>query len=412
MTSPVLLDLAIALLVLAVVVLGARAGWRTGASRSVLSLAGALAGLVIGLSVSTWLVGEHVSVLLHLLLVAVCAVGGALVGSSLGGAVGGLLGRALSRVHLGVVDRGAGAVVRGFVALVVCSLLAGLSLALAPASSALARSATLTRLADAVPPAQTVVDDVREALPTAAGADLLALVPASSAAAASAPDEAQLRSVAAQVGGSVVRVEAPLCTGGGRYSQGTGFVAAADDGDSFVITNAHVVGQAREVTVEGAKGTSRARVVVADSSADIAVLAVDGATGAALPLASEPAANGTPVVVLGHPEDGPLTATAGVVLQRLPVSTIDDASTGIPSGLREVYRLAADVKHGNSGSPLLTTDGTVVGVVNASGLGTSGTGYALQLDAVRADLATATSSTTSQTTSQTQTSTTGANGGC
>lgn len=410
MTTPVLLDLAVALLVVAVVVLGARAGWRTGASRSVLSLAGMLAGLVLGLAASTWLVGEQLSVLLRLVLVAVCAVGGALVGSGLGGAVGDLLGRALSRLHLGLVDRGAGAVVRGLVALVVCSLVAGLSLALAPPSSALARSTALARLADAVPPARSVVDDVRQVLPTSAGGDLLALVPASSSA-SDAPDEAQLRAVAAQAGPSVVRVQAPVCGTSSRYSQGTGFTAAAQDGERFVITNAHVVGQARDVTVSGEQGESRARVVVADSAADIAVLAVDGDTGPALPLASGTASNGTPVVVLGHPEDGPLTATAGVVVQRLPVSTVDESTVvsgslplGSASDLREVYRLAADVKHGNSGSPLLTTDGTVVGVVNAAGLGASGTGYALLLDAVRADLATAASSSS--------TTTTGATGGC
>jgi len=409
MSDPVLLDLAVALLVVAVVVLGARAGWRTGASRSVLSLAGLLAGLVLGLAASTWLVGEQLSVLLRLVLVAACALGGALVGSGLGGAVGDMLGRALSRLHLGVVDRGAGAVVRGLVALVVCSLLAGLSLALAPPSSALARSTALARLADAVPPARSVVDDVRRVLPTAAGGDLLALVPASSSA-ADAPDEAQLRSVAALAGPSTVRVEAPVCGTAGRYSQGTGFVAAAQDGERFVVTNAHVVGQARDVTVSGEQGESRARVLVADSAADVAVLAVDGDTGPALPLASGTVGGGTPVVVLGHPEDGPLTATSGVVVQRLPVSTLDESTTAsggstldAASGLREVYRLAADVRHGNSGSPLLTTDGTVVGVVNAAGLGAPGTGYALLLDAVRADLATAASSTAA---------TTGAPGGC
>ncbi len=232
----------------------------------------------------------------------------------------------------------------------------------------------------------------------------MAREPASSTS-SDAPDEAQLRAVAEQAGGSVVRVEAPVCGAAGRYSQGTGFVAAADDGGRFVVTNAHVVGDARDVSVEGARGTDRARVVVADSAADVAVLDVDGDTGPALPLASEPADNGTPVVVLGHPEGGPLTATAGVVVQRLPVSTVDEASVApgnLPSDLREVYRLAADVRHGNSGSPLLTTDGTVVGVVNAAGLGESGTGYALQLDAVRDDLATAASTSTSSTTGATR----------
>lgn len=420
--AQVLLDVAVAVLVVAVVLLGARAGWRTGASRSVLSLAGLVAGAVVGLALSTWLVGEHLSALVHLLLVAVCVLGGALVGSALGGAVGDLLGRGLARLHLGLLDRTAGAGVRAVVALVVCSVLAGLVLAFAPPSSAVARSGVVSGLAGVVPqarslsgvvpPARSVVDDVRTALPSGAGDDLLALVPAPASAAADAPGESVLRSVAGRAASSVVEVQAPSCTPG-RTSQGTGFYAEASSGQRFVVTNAHVVGSATRVTVEGQHGSEAARVVVDDPAADIAVLAVDGKTGPALTLASGNAANGTPAVVLGHPEGGPLTATGAVVLQRLPVveGTDDGAgAAGLVPGMREAFRLAADVRHGNSGSPLLDTSGTVIGVVNAVGLTGDGTGYALTLPSVRADLEAAASDGASATTTTTTTS--GATGGC
>lgn len=405
-SSHALLDVAVAVLVVAAVLLAARAGWRSGASRSVLSLAGLVAGGVVGLALSAWLVGGHLSALVHLLLVAACALGGALVGSALGGAVGDLLGRGLSRLHLGLLDRTAGAGVRAVVALVVCSALAGLVLALAPPSSAVARSGVVSDLAGVVPPARSVVDDVRGALPTGAGDDLLSLVPAPAGAAADAPSESVLRSVAGGAAASVVEVQAPTCTAG-RTSQGTGFVAASSSGQRFVVTNAHVVGSATRVTVQGAEGSRSARVVVDDPAADVAVLAVEGDAGPALALAGGDAANGTPAVVLGHPEGGPLTATGAVVLQRLPVVEGTEAA-GLMPGAREVYRLAADVRHGNSGSPLLDTSGTVVGVVNAVGLTGGGTGYALTLPAVRADLETAASggSTTTTTTDG------GTSGGC
>ncbi|WP_180357961.1 CvpA family protein [Streptomyces sp. NP160] len=166
MTPPApgtLLDLAVALLALAAVLFGARAGWRTGASRSVLSLAGLVGGAVVGLALSAWLVGAHLSPLVHLLLVAVCVLGGALVGAALGGAAGDLLGRGLGRLHLGLVDRTAGAGVRAVVALVVCSALAGLVLALAPPSSAVARSSVVSELADVVPQARAAVEVVPQA---------------------------------------------------------------------------------------------------------------------------------------------------------------------------------------------------------------------------------------------------------
>ncbi|MEH3075587.1 MAG: CvpA family protein [Quadrisphaera sp.] len=408
-SAQVLLDIAVAVLVVAVVLLGARAGWRTGASRSVLSLAGLVAGAVVGLALSAWLVGEHLSALVHLLLVAVCVLGGALVGSALGGAVGDLLGRGLARLHLGLLDRTAGAGVRAVVALVVCSVLAGLVLAFAPPSSAVARSGVVSGLAGVLPPARGVVDDVRTALPVGAGDDLLALVPAPASAAADAPGESVLRSVAGRAAASVVEVQAPSCTPG-RTSQGTGFYAASSSGQRFVVTNAHVVGSATRVTVEGQHGSEAARVVVDDAGADVAVLAVDGGTGPALTLASGNAANGTPAVVLGHPEGGPLTANGAVVLQRLPVveGTDDGAgAAGLMPGMREAFRLAADVRHGNSGSPLLDTSGTVIGVVNAVGLTGDGTGYALTLPSVRADLEAAASGGASTTNT-----TRGATGGC
>ncbi|MBC3762740.1 CvpA family protein [Quadrisphaera oryzae] len=404
-SSQTLLDVAVAVLVVAAVLLGARAGWRTGASRSVLSLAGLVAGAVVGLALSAWLVGGHLSALVHLLLVAACVLGGALVGSALGGAVGDLLGRGLSRLHLGLLDRTAGAGVRAVVALVVCSALAGLVLAFAPPSSAVARSSVVSDLADVVPPARSVVDDVRTALPTGAGDDLLALVPAPAGAAADAPSGSSLRSVGERAAASVVEVQAPTCTAG-RTSQGTGFYAASSSGQRFVVTNAHVVGSATRVTVQGQQGSQAARVVVDDPTADVAVLAVDGKAGPALTLASGNAANGTPAVVLGHPEGGPLTATGAVVLQRLPVAEGTE-SAGLMPGVREAFRLAAEVRHGNSGSPLLDTSGTVIGVVNAVGLTGDGTGYALTLPAVRADLEAAASGGSTTTTTDGGTS-----GGC
>jgi len=56
---------------------------------------------------------------------------------------------------------------------------------------------------------------------------------------------------------------------------------------------------------------------------------------------------------------------------------------GGPGVVREVYSLFATVRPGNSGGPLLSPNGAVVGVVFARSLDDDETGYALTLDEAR-----------------------------
>ncbi|PRY11184.1 CvpA family protein [Kineococcus rhizosphaerae] len=115
-----LLVLALAVLV---VVLAARSGWRRGASRPVLALLGLAAGAVTGLTVAgrvedRWPQTGWDALALTAGTVVVLAV----VGAGLGGALGSALSRALGAVHLRVVDRAAGAVLRGGLAVLVLAL--------------------------------------------------------------------------------------------------------------------------------------------------------------------------------------------------------------------------------------------------------------------------------------------------
>jgi S1-C subfamily serine protease len=56
---------------------------------------------------------------------------------------------------------------------------------------------------------------------------------------------------------------------------------------------------------------------------------------------------------------------------------------GSPGAVREVYSLYARVEPGNSGGPLLSPSGAVVGIVFARSLDDDNTGYALTLDEAR-----------------------------
>jgi S1-C subfamily serine protease len=65
---------------------------------------------------------------------------------------------------------------------------------------------------------------------------------------------------------------------------------------------------------------------------------------------------------------------------------------------REVYTLAADVRQGNSGGPVLTLDGTVAGVVFARSADTASVGFAMtmaELDPVAAEASTLTATVSS-----------------
>lgn len=106
-----------------VVLLAARSGWRNGASRLVFALLGTAAGVYVAFDVAAWIDQRWPQTGWYdLALVAGTVLVLAVVGGSLGSAIGGGLSSVLRKVHLQFLDRIAGAVVRGGLAVVVCAL--------------------------------------------------------------------------------------------------------------------------------------------------------------------------------------------------------------------------------------------------------------------------------------------------
>ena len=180
-----------------------------------------------------------------------------------------------------------------------------------------------------------------------------------------------------QAGTSVVRVvgTAPDCS---RRLDGSGFVFA----DQHVMTNAHVVAGVEDpqVQVGGTGRTYDARVVLYDSSRDLAVLYAPDLR--ADPLDLDPTAGrGDDAVVAGFPGGGPYRLEAARVRDTINARGPDiyhrDQVT------REVFSLYAVVEPGNSGGPLLSLRGDVYGVIFAKSLDDPDTGYALTVDEVR-----------------------------
>jgi S1-C subfamily serine protease len=199
------------------------------------------------------------------------------------------------------------------------------------------------------------------------------------------PDPALVGSpVAARAKQSIVKVvgTAPSC---GKVLEGTGFVFD----ERRVMTNAHVVGGVDEPTVQiGGEGRLYdAKVVLYDWQRDIAVLDVPDLQARPLEFADfeeGDAESGDSAIIAGFPENGAYDVRSARVRGRINADGPDIYHRGTVR--RDVYSLFATVRQGNSGGPLLTTDGKVYGVIFARSLDDADTGYALTADEIRKDI--------------------------
>jgi S1-C subfamily serine protease len=165
---------------------------------------------------------------------------------------------------------------------------------------------------------------------------------------------------------------------------GSGFVW---DKAGHIVTNYHVIQGAKSIQVSFSNHDSmKARVVGADPSTDIAVLKVDAKARALTPLTlgnSDTVRVGDSVVAIGNPFGLDRSVTAGIVsaLQREV-----QAPNSYP--IDHVIQTDAAINHGNSGGPLLNTQGDVIGVnsqIQTGGTsgGNVGVGFAIPINTVR-----------------------------
>jgi S1-C subfamily serine protease len=162
----------------------------------------------------------------------------------------------------------------------------------------------------------------------------------------------------------------------GEGVEGTGFVYAPDR----VMTNAHVVAGVDEPRLQTERGEVAATVVHYDEDLDVAVLAADGLGLPHLRFDPDGGEPRDPAAVLGFPLDGPYDVQAARIRaeQRLRSPDI----YGVGTVVREVYSVRSLIRPGNSGGPLVSPEGTVLGVVFAASVTDGDTGYALTAEAV------------------------------
>ncbi len=169
----------------------------------------------------------------------------------------------------------------------------------------------------------------------------------------------------------------------GRGVEGSGFVYAQDR----LMTNAHVVAGVSQPDVLLGDTTVPASVVYFNPDLDIAVLAFDSGDTPVLDFVASneeeqqfvtEADDG--VAILGYPQDGPYDVQRGRVRTETQLKSPDIYGDG--TVLRAVYSLRGLVRPGNSGGPVLTTQGHVAGVIFAASVTDADTGYALTWDQV------------------------------
>ncbi|MFN2607395.1 MAG: MarP family serine protease [Acidimicrobiales bacterium] len=184
--------------------------------------------------------------------------------------------------------------------------------------------------------------------------------------------------VQARVAASTVKVDGTACR---IRRQGSGFAVAPD----VVVTNAHVVAGERQTSVVRPDGRRLAAVVTAfDADRDLALLHVGGLDQRPLALAA-PEVRAT-TAVLGHPDgQDPLTVSPALIRREQQARGYDlyaDHRT-----TRDVLVLAADLRPGDSGSPVVNDQGSVVGVAFAISLSADDLAFALSTTELKPVLA-------------------------
>ena len=200
-------------------------------------------------------------------------------------------------------------------------------------------------------------------------------------------EAADWKTVASEVSGSVVSIQAALSNG---TAKGSGAIVSAK---GYIVTNNHVISGAQQIQVTLSNGQMyTAQVVGTDTTTDLAVIKLDSPPSdlKAVEFAdSDKLAVGEDVMAIGNPLGYDDTATTGIVsaLNR-PVTVTDDSGSDI---VTNAVQIDAAINPGNSGGPTFNAAGQVIGInssiastaTSSDSAGSIGIGFAIPSNLVK-----------------------------
>ncbi|MFC6884993.1 MarP family serine protease [Actinomadura yumaensis] len=372
-----------AILIVLIVLFGV-SGYRQGFIVSLLSFVGFVGGGVLGVLIAPPIAeatvkGAAQRALLAIVIAFLAATLGQLIASS----AGAVLRNRVTGLNARAVDAAGGAVVSSLSLLIVAWFFGTLVVGseFKPVRTQVNGSSILNGINDVMPPqAQTWFSSFKGFVRSSEFPQVFNGLGGESVTQVPPPDDRILNTDALRASKrSIVKVvsTAPQCQ---RKIEGTGFVFAPER----VMTNAHVVagasGSSSVLSLNGSR--DRGRVVLYDPKRDIAILHVPGLQAPPLKFAG-PARVRDDAIIAGFPKNHPFTAGAARIRARQTARGPDIYHSGQVS--REIYAIRGTVEPGNSGGPLLASDGRVYGVIFAAALDTPSTGYALTAEEVAPD---------------------------
>jgi S1-C subfamily serine protease len=370
--SGTVLDLVLILLMIIFAINGYRQGFVVG----LLSFVGFFGGAAIGLQIGPLLGDLFTREPGRLIVTLVVVFGVALAGQGVANWLGLKIRRGIHNRAGRTLDDIGGSFVSVIALLIVAWLVAAPlgSSSMTGLSRAVRTSSVLHGVNSVMPQeAQALSDELRSTVDTSGFPDVFGGLVPTTVRQVPAPNQALRDSaVVRNAERSVVKVEgtAPSCS---RRIEGSGFVFASGQ----VLTNAHVVAGTRRVQVrpEGGSQAMSGTVVVYDPERDLAVIDVPDLNAPVMHFASTQAATDADAIVLGYPLDGGYDAEPARVRDVGPIKGPDIYND--QTVIRDIYTIRGLVRSGNSGGPLVTSSGAVLGVVFAAAADDPQTGFAL-----------------------------------
>ena len=203
--------------------------------------------------------------------------------------------------------------------------------------------------------------------------------------------EGSIADVVSKVSDSVVSIVTST-TGrdyyGRTYESGAAGTGVIVSSDGYILTNKHVAGDAKTITVVLHDGTTynNARLVAVDPLNDIAFIKVDDVSDlkAASLGDSKTITAGQQVVAIGNAlGQYQNSVTSGIISGTGRSLTATDGSGTMSERLSDMIQTDAAINSGNSGGPLINAAGEVIGINTATSASGENVGFAIPIASVK-----------------------------